>query len=205
MWNQWQPQSSVNFRRRRATTQAEPKSPYFQFGSEPIKETDEAPIATAKPLTLARSLRSLAPVSLAHNSAPLRRSTKWTTVEVEQRGSAFQTSTSAFTDLAEVVLRVGEDPVAAIEILDSNRHQRVLVPATHRYDGRLKPQKKPSRVTWAPFHTTAAQRASSKPGREDEISTIPWMNTPLKRFVFPQSLACELKRCGTMTRVHAQL
>lgn len=63
-------------------------------------------------------------------------------MEVEQRGSASQTSASAFTDLAEVVLRIGEDPVAAIEILDSNRHQRVLVPATHRLDGRLKPQKK---------------------------------------------------------------
>lgn len=80
------PQSSHQLREKTLNNTGGTESPCFQFGPEPMKETDEPPIAmvaTAKPLTLARSRRSLAPVSLAHNSAPLRRSTKLKTVEVK--------------------------------------------------------------------------------------------------------------------------
>lgn len=87
----------------------------------------------------------------------------------------------AFTDLAEVVLSISKDPVVTVEILDSDRHQRVSGCLRSQIRPPIKnAEKPPSRVTLAPFQTTAAQTApyyremaSSERGRGDEISRIP--------------------------------
>lgn len=65
----------------------------------------------------------------------------------------------AFIYLAEVVLGVGKDPVAPIEILDGDRHQRASgwLPLTEKTADRAAEERPPSPVTFTPFHATVAQ------------------------------------------------